>query len=103
MVWLENPLYPFGDPTQGSWAIHHIHPDPADPDEIHVDFIDGSGKKQMYLDLNRDGRLDIIVAAFKQTLWYVPCPEDPQHGPWEFHKIAEAVEGHGGAAIGDLD
>jgi len=103
MVWLENPLHPDGNPTQGSWAVHQIKSDPVDPDEIHADFIDGSGKKQMGLDLNRDGRLDIIVAAFKQTLWYVPGPEDPRHGPWESHKIAEAVEGHGGAAVGDLD
>jgi hypothetical protein len=103
MVWLENPLYPDGDPCQGPWAVHQIHTDPADPDEIHADFIDIKGQKQQGLDLNHDSRLDIIVAAFKQSLWYVPGPKDPKQGPWEFHKIAEADDGHGGAAIVDLD
>jgi len=103
MVWLENPLHPGGDPTQGPWTVHQIHADPTDPDEIHTDFIEATGRKQQGLDLHRDGRLDIILAAFKQTLWYVPGPEDPRQGPWEFHKIAEANDSHGGAAIADID
>lgn len=74
MVWLENPLHPDGDPTRGAWAVHQIHTDPADPDEIHADYIDDIGRKRQSLDLNRDGHLDIIIAAFKQTLWYVPGP-----------------------------
>ncbi len=103
MVWLENPLHPDGDPTQGPWAVHQIHANPTDPDEVHTDFIDSAGQKQQGLDLNHDGRLDIVIAAFKQTLWYVPGPEDPKLGPWAFHKIAEAKEGHGGAVVADID
>ncbi len=103
MRWLENPLYPQGDPRRGPWIMHQIHPDPTDPDEIHTDFVDVNGRKQQGIDLNSDGRLDIIIAAFKKTLWYVPGPKNPRQGPWKFYKIAEADDSHGGTAVADID
>lgn len=103
LVWLENPLNNGGDPAQDVWAIHQIYRDPADPDELHTGFTDPNGQYVRKLDLNRDGRLDIVIAAFKQTLWYLPGPEDPKKGPWRFYKIAENSQTQGGAAIADLD
>jgi hypothetical protein len=103
LVWLENPLHNGGDPAQDVWAIHQIYRDPADPDELHTGFIDPNGRYVRKLDLNRDGRLDIVIAAFKQSLWYLPGPQDPKKGPWRFYKIAENSRTQGGAAIADLD
>jgi len=103
LVWMENPLHDGGDPAKDVWQIHQIHPDPTDPDELHTGYIDSKGRYVRRLDLNRDGRLDIVIAAFKQTLWYVPGPQDPRKGPWRLYKIAERRESHGGAAIADLD
>jgi len=103
LVWMENPLGDGGDPAEDVWAVNEIHPDPVDPDELHTDYVDADGKKVRRLDLNRDGRLDLVIAAFKQTLWYVPGPEDPKKGPWRFYKIAEHRKGHGGAAVADID
>lgn len=103
LVWMENPLNDGRDPANHAWAVHQIHPDPADPDELHTGFIDADGRLVRRLDLNRDGRLDIVIAAFKQTLWYLPGPADPKEGPWRFYRIAEHRAAHGGAAIADLD
>lgn len=103
LVWMQNPLAAGGDPAQDVWAIHQIHKDPADPDEVHTTYVGADGKTKQHLDLNGDGRLDIVIAAFKQTLWYLPGPADPQKGPWTLHKIAESRYPHGGAAIADLD
>lgn len=103
LVWLENPLAGGGDPAGDTWAVHQIHRDPADPDQLLTGFIDPNGRYVRKLDLNRDGRLDIVIAAFSQTLWYLPGPEDPKNGPWRFYKIAENAKTQGGAAIGDLD
>ncbi len=103
LVWLENPLNGGGDPGQDLWTIHQIHRDPADPDELHTGYTDAKGRYVRPLDLNRDGRLDIVIAAFKQTLWYLPGPKDPKKGPWRFYKIAENNQSQGGAAIADLD
>jgi hypothetical protein len=103
LVWMENPLRVAGNPAMDVWKVHMIHPDPQDPDEIHTTYIDARSKVTGGLDLNRDGRLDMVIAAFKQTLWYVSGPEDPMKGPWQFHRIAEGKDGHGGARIADLD
>lgn len=103
LIWMENPLSEGGDPAHDTWAIHKIHDDPADPDELHTDYIDSEGKRVRRLDLNGDGRLDLVIAAFKQTLWYLPGPADPRKGPWRFYKIAESRYAHGGACIADLD
>jgi VCBS repeat protein len=103
LVWMENPLRDGGDPAGDVWAIHTIHSDPTDPAELHTDYIDTQGKHVRQLDLNGDGRLDLVIAAFKQTLWYLPGPADPKAGPWRFYKIAESRYNQGGACIADLD
>lgn len=103
LVWMANPLSDGGDPANDLWAVHQIHRDPADPDELHTGYTDAQGRYVRKLDLNRDGRLDLVIAAFKQTLWYLPGPPDPRKGPWRFYKIAETSASHGGAAIADLD
>ena len=103
LVWMENPLSDGGDPARDLWDIHQIHPDPVDPDELHTGYTNANAQHVGGLDLNRDGRLDLVIAAFKQSLWYLPGPKDPKKGPWRFYKIAESRLGHGGAAIADLD
>lgn len=103
LVWMENPLRDGGDPGHDRWAIHKIHNDPTDPAELHTDYIDAQGNRVRRLDLNGDGRLDLVIAAFKQTLWYLPGPADPKNGPWRFYKIAESPYSQGGACIADLD
>ena len=103
LVWMANPLNDGGDPAHDVWAVHQIHRDPADPDELHTGYTDAQGRYVRMLDLNRDGRFDLVIAAFKQTLWYLPGPPDPRKGPWRFYKIAETSASHGGAAIADLD
>jgi len=103
LVWMENPLRDGGDPGYDVWAIHKIHSDPADPAELHTGYVDAQGQYVRQLDLNGDGRLDLVIAAFKQTLWYLPGPADPKTGPWRFYKIAESRYSQGGAAIADLD
>ncbi|MHC4632054.1 MAG: FG-GAP repeat domain-containing protein [Planctomycetota bacterium] len=103
LVWMENPLNNSGNPETEIWKVHQIHPDPEDPDEVHTTYIDAQSKVAPGLDLNRDGRLDIVIAAFKKTLWYVPGPKDPKKGPWKFYKLAESSHSHGGARIADID
>ncbi|UCD48743.1 MAG: VCBS repeat-containing protein [Phycisphaerales bacterium] len=103
LVWMENPLCDGGDPAEDVWAIHTIHRDPTDPAELHTDYIDTQGNRLRKLDLDGDGRLDLVIAAFKQTLWYLPGPADPKAGPWRFYKIAESRYSQGGACIADLD
>ena len=103
LVWMANPLREGGDPGTDAWQVHQIHPDPADPDELHTGHFDLDGRYVRQLDLNRDGRLDIVVAAFKHTLWYLPGPPDAVKGRWRLYKIAEDRDAHGGAAIADLD
>lgn len=102
-VWMENPKSNGGNPEIDSWNVFQIHPDPADPDEVHTTYIDSDNRVVQHLDMNRDGHLDVVIAAFKKTLWYVPGPGNPREGPWVFYKIFESSEGHGGACIGDID
>ena len=103
LVWMENPLRDGGDPAEDVWAVHEIHHDPTDPAELHTDYVDAHGNRVRRLDLNGDRRLDLVIAAFKQTLWYLPGPADPKTGPWRFYKIAESPYSQGGADIADLD
>jgi hypothetical protein len=103
LVWMENPLKNGGDPARIVWKAYQIHSDPQDPDEIHTTYIDTQSKGTGGLDLNRDGQLDLVIAAFKQTLWYVPGLSKPKEGNWEFYKVAEGKHGHGGARVADID
>lgn len=70
--WLENP----GDPTQVPWVDHIIDPD------FHYD------AQSVVLDLDRDGRSDIILSGeegFDGLAWYsFNSPEQK----WMKHKIA---------------
>lgn len=102
-VWMENPLNNGGNPEKKLWKVYQIHPDPADPDEVHTTTIDVNDRIARPIDLNRDGRLDMVIAAFKKTLWYVPGPRDPRKEPWVFYKIFESPKRHGGACVADIN
>lgn len=86
-VWLENT----GSFSE-DWPEHPIREDmPFHPDEVHTG------------DLNRDGRIDLVVATFREHLYYLPGPRDPRNGPWELLLVAAGDSAHGGAALADLD
>ena len=86
-VWLENT----GD-FAADWPEHTIRSDmPFHPDEVHIG------------DLNRDGRLDLVVATFRNNLYYIPRPKDPLKGDWELFRVATSDKAHGGAALADID
>ena len=103
LVWMENPLNNGANPAADIWKVYRIHPDPEDPDEVHTAYVDQNSHITQKLDLNGDGRLDTVIAAFKKTLWYLPGPRAPKKGPWKSYKIAESTHGHGGARIADID
>ena len=86
-VWLENT----GD-FNSDWPEHTIRGNmPFHPDEVHIG------------DLNRDGRLDLVVATFRNNLYYIPCPKDPVKGEWELYRVATSDKAHGGADLADID
>ncbi|MBD3290527.1 hypothetical protein GF337_17110, partial [candidate division KSB1 bacterium] len=70
---------------------------------IFTTYVDPVIKKRKSLDLNHDGRLDFIIAAFKKTLWFVPGPENPETDEWRLVKIVESTDKHGSAAIADMN
>ena len=86
-VWLENT----GNFNE-DWPEHSIREDmPFHPDEVHT------------ADLNRDGRIDLVVATFREHLYFIPGPKDPVSGPWDIYLVASSEKAHGGAALADLD
>lgn len=103
LLWVQNPLNEGGNPAEDTWQAYQIHPDPTDPDDILTTYIDWDSKQKYHLDLNRDGRLDFIIAAFKKTVWFLPGPENPKKAQWPFFKIAESDQKHGSACIADMN
>jgi hypothetical protein len=106
MQWKENPLIPGDNPEQAPWKVYTIDNNPADPDESHTSYIDNNSQLTQGLDVNKDGNMDIVVAAFKISLWYVQGSGNPKGGPgaWTYHEVqTESSGNHGGCAVADID
>jgi len=73
----ENPINNGVEPGNDTWKVYQIHPEPEDPDEFYTIFNNIKDQKIGHLDLKKDGRLDIVIAAFKQTVWVIPGPKKP--------------------------
>jgi hypothetical protein len=75
--WLRNP----GNPAQENWRAFVITDAPE-------------GMKNSAGDLNRDGRVDIVMSSEEgRGLWWFEAPEDLMRGRWIRHTISEDYVG----------
>ena len=66
--------------------------------EMHL-----TGMNVAFLDVNRDGRLDILTQETFSKLIWLEQPEEPAL-PWQIHPIGSIFPDHGvGVAVGDLN
>lgn len=101
LVWMENPLSEGGDPGRDVWAIHQIHADPTDPDELHTGYTDADGRFIRRLDLNGDGRLDIVINETPTDVVWLEQPPDLTRA-WTIHPIG-TIEPDSSAGITAVD
>ncbi len=83
LFWYENP----------GWARHEI----AEADDLEAGGV--------IVDLNRDGRPDIVAGQQGRDgnlLWWFECPEDPR-GPWPARVIEDRFAKYHDQAVGDVD
>lgn len=105
VLWMENPLAGGGKPAQGPWKIWRIEPAGSgelDPDEIYTFYRGADNRIHHDLDLNGDGRLDVINCTYDKGTHYVPGPMNPRtpEGGWKTYEIGG---GRGTGSLGDLD
>ena len=81
LVWYENPR-PQGRPAADAWKLHKIDSEGAHDLEVG--------------DLDRDGRLDVVVRHGKTRVFL-------QTNPDRWRKINIPTKGRGGTVLGDLD
>jgi len=86
-VWLENT----GNPERRDWPEHVIDKGRINADATH------------FADLNGDGREDIVVMTFRQDVFYLPAPDDPQKGPWKVYNVRRSDNPRTGGSLGDVD
>lgn len=101
---MENPL-PNGNPGEESWKIWLIEPEGADfldPDEVHTLWRGKDNQIHYGLDLNSDGRLDIVNFKYGFDIQYIPGPKNPHtpNGQWPYYTVGFAG---GTGSLGDLD
>ena len=71
---------------------------PWQPREMHL-----TGMNVAFLDVNGDGRLDILTQETFSKLVWLEQPEEPST-PWQIHPIGTIFPDHGvGVAVGDLN
>jgi hypothetical protein len=112
LVWYENPRETGGNARTGTWIMHTVAstPYPCTPSSACGD----GGDTAVYngLDVNGDGRMDIISAQSEGNLtgpvppggliWW-QAPTDRRNGAWIKHTIdANMIDVHR-IAIGDMD
>lgn len=106
LQWMENPLVGGnGKPEQGPWKIWKIEPagtGDLDPDEVYTFYRGADNRVHHGLDLNGDGRLDLVNCAYGRAAYYIPGPENPKtpNGTWRYYEIGPAG---GTGSLGDLD
>lgn len=82
--WLEND----GSPAEGPWPEHDLGYD-FEPDLVHLG------------DVNRDGRMDIVVVTKNEFRW-LPGPENPGD-PWTLIEVYADPSRRTGGALADMD
>ncbi len=87
VVWLENT----GNPTGPDWPRHVIHAGlPGEPGEI------------LATDLNRDGRVDLVVLCSDLEACSLLAPTDPRN-PWTLGVLGQTIAPRSGFALDDID
>lgn len=106
VLWMENPLLGGkGKPQEGPWKVWRIEragSKELDPDEIYTFYRGADNRIGQGLDLNADGRLDLINCTYDKATRYIPGPADPRtpDGGWKSHEIGG---GKGTGSLGDID
>lgn len=96
LAWFENPLHSGGNPTNNTWTVHIIDPNPGFSGDMTT----------AVADFNRDGRLDVAMSPMYNDgylVWY-EAPPDPRNGTWVKHVLGPASYIHQGSLqIADFD
>lgn len=104
LLWMENPL-PNGNSAGETWKIWRIEEKGSgflDPDEVHTTYRGKDNQIHSGLDLNGDGRLDIMNFKYGSDIQYIPGTENPRtpNGTWPYYTVGSAG---GTGSLGDLD
>jgi len=92
----------------GQWWLNRSQPGKLDFQATDITRGTNTARRQAMIDINRDGRLDIIgvrgdFPPFTSELYWLGAPEDPLTGEWKPHYIGK---GDGdfphGAAVGPI-
>jgi hypothetical protein len=88
-AWFENPAHRGGNPLKDTWTMHIIDPLPG-----FATYMTSAAA-----DLNRDGRLDVVMTPMYDDgnlVWY-EGPPDPRNGTWVKHVIGPMSFVHQGS------
>ena len=55
------------------------------------------------LDVDADDDPDIIACNYWGPIFWLECPEKPEHQTWRFHLVDDEVKGIHGIDLGDID
>jgi hypothetical protein len=95
-AWFENPAHLGGNPLTDTWTIHVIDASPGFATYM----------TSAVADLNRDGRMDVVMTPMYNDgnlVWY-EGPPDPRNGTWVKHVIGPMSYVHQGSLqIADFD
>ncbi|CAN5363632.1 hypothetical protein BH09PLA1_BH09PLA1_05150 [soil metagenome] len=106
IYWYENPLHHNGNPRTDPWIRHYVGP-VFDPNYSFV------GYCYEMLDVNRDGRVDILAAQGEQPNDFAPppvegiswweAPLDRRNGTWIKHTISSSITNVHRMRVGDVN
>jgi hypothetical protein len=95
-AWFENPAHAGGNPLKDTWTMHVIDPLPGFTTYM----------TSATADLNRDGRMDVVMTPMYNDgnlVWY-EGPPDTRNGTWVKHVIGPMSYVHQGSLqIADFD
>lgn len=104
--WYENPIHNGGNPRTDMWVRHYVGP-VFDPNYSFV------GYSYAQLDVNRDGRMDILTAQGEQPNDFAPPPNEGiswweapvnrRTGTWIKHTISSTITNLHAIRVGDMN